>query len=162
MCTKNNKIICDYLGYKYIPHNNLQGFPKAGVWEVTTSKVLLKKGGRITKGEEFVRFKARTYKDLYLGIPALLKVVEKLENEDLRRYGYKWTFGDEQYFNNLGLRFLIWDREVEFEMSFELDPSKTISRKEFKNYGEDFRNKLKEVVVETIEYINKIKIESIK
>ena len=97
-----------------------------------------------------------------LDIPTLLKVVGKLENEDLRRYGYKWTFGDEQYFNNLGLRFLIWDREIEFEMSFELDPSKTISRKEFKNYGEDFRNKLKEVVVETIEYLNKIKIESIK
>lgn len=97
-----------------------------------------------------------------LDIPTLLKVVEKLENEDLRRYGYKWTYGDEQYFNNLGLRFLIWDREIEFEMSFELDPSKTISRKEFKNYGEDFRNKLKEVVVETIEYINKIKIENIK
>lgn len=97
-----------------------------------------------------------------LSIEELLKVVEKLENEDLRRYGYKWTFGDEQYFNNLGLRFLIWDREIEFEMSFELDPSKTISRKEFKNYGEDFYNKLEEVVVETIEYINKIKIESIK
>lgn len=97
-----------------------------------------------------------------LSIEELLKVVEKLENEDLRRHGYKWTYGDEQYFNNLGLRFLIWDREIEFEMSFELDPSKIISRKEFKNYGEDFRDKLEEVVVETIEYINKIKIESIK
>lgn len=97
-----------------------------------------------------------------LSIEELLKVVEKLENEDLRRYGYKWTYGDEQYFNNLGLNFTVWNRVMEFDMSFELDPSKTISRKEFKNYGEDFRNKLEELVVETIEYINKIKIENIK
>ena len=97
-----------------------------------------------------------------LSIEELLKVVEKLENEDLRRYGYKWTYGDEQYFNNLGLSFTVWDRVMEFDMSFELDPSKTISRKEFKNYGEDFRNKLEELVVETVEYINKIKIENIK
>lgn len=60
------------------------------------------------------------------------------------------------------LSFTVWDRALDFEMSFELDPSKIVSRKEFKNYGEDFRNKLEEVVVETIEYINKIKIENIK
>ena len=58
--------------------------------------------------------------------------------------------------------FTVWQRELEFDMSFELDPSKTISRRGFSNFGEDFRNKLEEVVVETIEYINKIKIESIK
>ena len=92
-----------------------------------------------------------------LSIEELLKVVEKLENEDLRRYGYKWTYGDEQYFNNLGLYFTVWDRVIEFEMNFELDPSKTISRKEFKNYGEDFRNKLEGLVIETIEYVNRIK-----
>lgn len=96
-------------------------------------------------------------REVTLSIEELLKVVEKLENEDLRRYGYKWTYGDEQYFNNLGLSFVIWNRTLKFDMDFELDPSKTISRKEFKNYEEDFRDKLEELIIETIEYVNRIK-----
>ena len=94
---------------------------------------------------------------VYLDMQSLLKVVEKLENEDLRTFGYKWEEGDEICFNNLGLNFTVWDRVMEFEMNFELDPSKTISRKDFKNYGEDFRNRLEELVTETIEYVNRIK-----
>lgn len=99
---------------------------------------------------EYLGYYNNTLEDLF-------KVVEKLENEDLRRFGYKWTMGDEQYFNNLGLDFNIWNREMCFDMNYELDPSKTISRKEFKNYGVDFHSKLEELVVETIEYINKVK-----
>lgn len=92
-----------------------------------------------------------------LTIPELLKVVEKLENEDLRAFGYKWEEGDEVCFNNLGLSFGIRHRTMKFDMDLELDPSKTISRKEFKNYGEDFRIKLEELVTETIEYVNKLR-----
>lgn len=159
---ENNKIIADYLEHVYIPFNDLQGFPKPGIFEVYKNckpihKLHPKKG--FVVGNDLMYFKGRKYNEMYFDTPELLKVVEKLENEDLRRYGYKWTFGDEQYFNNLGLSFTIWRRGVKFEMDFELDPSQTVCRKEFSNYHKDFRDKLEEVVVETIKYVNRIKIE---
>ena len=39
---EGSKLIAEYLGWKYIPFNDLQGFPKAG-WYQISKPIMLKK-----------------------------------------------------------------------------------------------------------------------
>lgn len=35
---EQSKILAEYLGWKYVPSNDLQGFPKAGWWKFVHKK----------------------------------------------------------------------------------------------------------------------------
>lgn len=156
MITEKSKVIAEYFGWIYVPFNDLKDFPKAG-WYKEVSKTL-HKGEVIFANNKYYSYLCRNHSDLrfYNDLNLLFQVVAKIEKEDLRHYCYKWESGDEQRFNFMGLEFIMFHGEVEFEIHFELDPSDTISKRKL-NF--DTLNKdLFEVVFETISWINNVKL----
>ena len=107
-----SKRIAEFLGYKYIPFNDLQGFPKAGWWKcIPKVKDIQKstvysfdgekeevkelnldlnlfrynnKNGWKVVGEQYCKFICRTHGDLrfWNSLDALVPVIQKIEKED--------------------------------------------------------------------------------
>lgn len=102
------KLIADYLGHKYIPFNDLQGFPKAGWYEVKTitpriikvkipspdsteliekdmdvSFISFSQAGWSRISNQKVKYICRKHEDLrfYNSVDALLPAIKKLEVE---------------------------------------------------------------------------------
>lgn len=85
-------------------------------------------------------------------------LINKIENEDLKEYHYTWKGPEDvlQY-NFQGISFDLFNRTMGFYISLDLDPGYTIYQTEF-NWS-NFEEKLIEVCVETVKYINKVKNE---
>ena len=156
---EGSKLIAEYLGWFYIPSNELRGYPKAGWWRDASLREAIDNIGKHSPDSEvFTKFlvcrkhhELRFYNDLNL----LFEVVGKIEEEDLQKYGYSWEFDGETYYNNQGLQFDIFNRRMDFSLGLELDPDVIISKRDF-NY-QNMREKLFEVIVETIQYIHECK-----
>lgn len=174
---KNAKIIANYLGWEYIPFNDLQGLPKAGWYETkpvvaNPQKMILPDGKEVTidfseipftkngwkrYGLKRYRYVCRTHGDLrfYNSFDALLPVISKLEKEDLKDFCYSWYYGEEKYYNFQKISFTLCDGGCYSEVEWDLDPPSTINN--------SFDEKLSWVqntfncVAETIEYVKRIK-----
>lgn len=183
---ESSKIIADYLGWKYFPFNNLQGLPKAGWYKVKSAapdvlkhKVIsslngestvreievdlnfLKynnKNGWILNGGNYYKYVCRHHADLrfYNSMDELLRVIEKLEKEDLSDYHYKWECVDGEIRNNfVKLSFVLYDKRCYSEIELDLDPAIEIAKgnDEHLTWIQNTFN----CVVDTINYVNKIR-----
>lgn len=148
------KIVAEYLGWRYVPSNDLQGFKKPG-WYRTPKFSELKGVGLFdfVDGQHW-KFITRKVDKYYFksNLDLLFEVVAKIETEDLKEKFYAWDDGEGLRFNFCGIDFSIFHGKMEFEVSWDLDPSTTISKRkvDYINIGED----LYEMVVEVIEWIN--------
>jgi len=80
-----SKLIAEYLGWKYIPHNDLQGFPKAGWFIVRDNQrmMLAKYDGWVKVEDKAVKFVCRNHSELrfWNSIDVLVPVIQKIEKE---------------------------------------------------------------------------------
>lgn len=81
--TEGSKLIAEYLGWKYIPSNDLQGFPKAGWYKDISTLKYFPKSGRVQIENGSAEFVCRKHHELrfYNSMDALLPVIKKLEKE---------------------------------------------------------------------------------
>lgn len=81
-----SKLIAEYLGWQYIPSNDLQGFPKPGWFEVNDNQrmLLARYEGWTKVGDKAVRFVCRKHSDLrfFNSLDALIPVIQKIEKEN--------------------------------------------------------------------------------
>ena len=165
---EQSKVLAEYLGWKYVPSNNLQGFPKAGWWIPLTSNPLTYHSspkGATKIGDSYYTYICRSHNDLrfYNSMDWLINVLEKITKEDLSEYMYSWEQcieGDEENcetevcYNFMNIDYYI---SKEFgtiiEINLELDPSMEIGR----GQGEDIVKNTFNACVEAVEYINKRK-----
>lgn len=174
---EQSKLIAEYLGWKYIPHNNLEEFTKAGWWiplqvteKVNTSigeitLPILSFKGATKIGDGYYTYICRSHNDLrfYNSMDWLIKVLDKLTKEDLSEYMYSWercVEGDEEdcetevCHNFMNVDYYI---SVEFgtiiEINLELDPAMEIGR----GQGEGIIKNTFNACVQAVEYINKRK-----
>lgn len=81
-----SKLIAEYLGWQYIPFNDLQGFSKAGWFEVKENQrmMLAKYDGWVKVDNKAVRFVCRKHSELrfYNSFDAIIPVIEKIEKEN--------------------------------------------------------------------------------
>jgi len=84
--TEGSKLIAEFLGWKYVPNNDLGNFPKAG-WYCESPKglpILSPKQGYPHKlDNRFYKYICRSHNDLrfYNSFDALIPSIEKLEKE---------------------------------------------------------------------------------
>lgn len=86
---KDNKIIAEYLGYKYFPFNNLQGLEKPGWYELRESSNPLAgllyhpKSGFVKLGGKYLRYICRSTNDFdfHSSWDSLMPVIQKLERD---------------------------------------------------------------------------------
>ena len=162
---EQSKILAEYLGWKYIPSNDLQGFTKAGWYVLLTYHSSPKSATKI--GDGYYKYVCRSHKDLrfYNSFDELIPVLNKLTEEDLSEYMYSWELcveGDEEdcetevCYNFMNIDYYI---SVEFgtiiEINLELDPAMEIGR----GQGEGIIKNTFNACVQAVEYINKIKNE---
>ena len=160
---EQSKILAEYLGWKYIPSNDLQGAPKAGWWSPLTYHNSPKDATKI--GDSYYKYVCRNHHELrfYNSMDWLIKVLEGFTKEDLKEYMYSWeqcVDGDEEgcetvvCYNFMNVDYYI---SKEFgtiiEINLELDPSMEIGR----GQGEDIVKNTFNACVEAVEYINKRK-----
>ena len=158
-----SKVLAEYLGWKYIPSNDLQGFPKAGWWVTLTYHSSPKGATKI--GDGYYKYVCRSHKDLrfYNSFDELIPVLNKLTEEDLSEYMYSWercVEGDEEdcetevCYNFMNVDYYI---SVEFgtivEINLEFDPAMEIGR----GQGEGIIKNTFNACVQAVEYINKRK-----
>ena len=160
---EQSKILAEYLGWKYIPSNDLQGFPKAGWWVPLTYHNSPKDATKI--GDEYYKYICRNHHELrfYNSMDWLIKVLEMLTKEDLSEYMYSFERckdrDEEDCETEVCYNFMNVDYYIskEFgtiiEINLELDPSMEIGR----GQGEDIIKNTFNACVEAVEYINKRK-----
>jgi len=153
-----SKLIANYLNWKYIPSNDLQGFQKAG-WHQINKPQMLKIGGWVNHpdGDFAHRWVCRTHAALrfYNSMDALLPVIEKLEKEDLGEYFYKWELEGEERSNFMNISFTLWFGGCYSDAELQLDPPMSISSN-MTNKFTWIQNTFK-TVVETIKYVEQVK-----
>lgn len=161
---EQSKILAEYLGWKYIPSNDLQGFTKAGWYVLLTYHSSPKSATKI--GDGYYKHICRNHHELrfYNSMDWLIKVLEMLTKEDLSEYMYSWercVEGDEEdcetevCYNFMNIDYYI---SMEFgtiiEINLELDPVMEIGR----GQGEDIVKNTFNACVQAVEYINKRKV----
>lgn len=177
---EGSKTIAKYLGWVYIPHNNLQGFSKAG-WFKTRKRVkkeditlplnkdkivvdgmFLQDSAKIKSGwfvvnDMYVKFVCRSHNELrfYNSMDALIPAIEKLENEDLSEFHYEWEDGRGMHNNFMSLDFNRWHNESHYSIDLELDPAIFIGS----HKGEGILKDTFHATVEAINYINNLRDE---
>lgn len=172
--TEDSKLIAKYLGWVYVPHNNLGNYKKAG-WYRTQERVeevLEKEGGTINKtliidsmrrkkgwdivDGKYVRFVCRSHNELrfYNSFDALIPAIEKLEKEDLSEFHYEWEDGRGKHNNFMGIRFSRFEDQSDFSIDLQLDPPTWIGE----GKGGGIVKDTFKAVVEAIKYINNVKI----
>jgi len=83
MIVEKSKMIAEFMGWQYVPHNSLNGFPKAGWWQMLThnsSLISSKHGGNYKDDNGYhYRFICRNHKDLrfYNSMDLLITVLDK-------------------------------------------------------------------------------------
>ena len=166
---EQSRLLAEYLGWKYIPSNDLQGFPKAGWYMPLSShreqKVNMKGLGSFIVGKIPYKYVCRNHHELrfYNSMDWLIKVLEMLTKEDLSEYMYSFErckdrdeegCETEVCYNFMNIDYYI---SKEFgtiiEINLELDPSMEIGR----GQGEDIVKNTFNACVEAVECINKIK-----
>ena len=160
---EQSKILAEYLGWKYVPSNDLQVFPKAGWWSPLTYHSSPKGATKI--GDSYYKHICRNHHELrfYNSMDWLIKVLEMLTKEDLSEYMYSWErckdrdedgCETEVCYNFMNIDYYI---SKEFgtiiEINLELDPVMEIGR----GKGEDIVKNTFNACVEAVEYINKRK-----
>ena len=161
---EQSKILAEYLGWKYIPSNDLQGFPKAGWWVPLISNPLtchtsLKGATKI--GDNCYKYVCRSHKDLrfYNSMDWLIKVLEMLTKEDLSEYMYSWErcveVDEEDCETEVCYNFMNIDYYIskEFGTIVEINPAMEIGR----GQGEGIIKNTFNACVQAVEYINKRK-----
>ena len=162
---EQSRLLAEYLGWKYIPSNDLQGFPKAGWYMPLSShreqKVNMKGLGSFIVGKIPYKYVCRNHHELrfYNSMDWLIKVLEMLTKEDLSEYVYSFERckdrDEEGCYNFMNIDYYI---SKEFgtiiEINLELDPSMEIGR----GQGEDIVKNTFNACVEAVEYINRRKI----
>ena len=143
MVVEKNKLIANYLGWKYIPFG---GESMECGWYKPCHK--------LTKGchKGFIHV-CRNHHQLNqcLSLEVLFEAVDKVQKEDVK-FGYSWeSIDDNTYYNNQGIKFSIFENVMEFYMERSLDPPKTISEKKLQYL--DLKSGLKELICETLEYL---------
>lgn len=83
-----SKLIAEYLGWKYIPFNDLQDFPKAGWYKQAPNNLIIvspKQGFPIKVKDRFYKYICRKHSELrfYNSMDALLPVIEKLNKDKI-------------------------------------------------------------------------------
>ena len=161
--TEQSRLLAEYLGWKYVPSNDLQGFPKAGWWSPLTYPSSPKGATKI--GDGYYKYVCRSHKDLrfYNSFDELIPVLNKLTEEDLSEYMYSWErckdrdedgCETEVCYNFMNIDYYI---SKEFgtiiEINLELDPAMEIGR----GKGEDIVKNTFNACVQAVEYINKRK-----
>lgn len=160
-----SKLIAEYLGWKYIPHNNLEEFTKAGWYMPLSShrvqKVNTKGLGSFIVGKIPYKYICRSHKDLrfYNSFDELIPVLNKLTEENLSEYMYSWVqcaYEDkegcetEMCYNFMNIDYCI---SVEFGTIIEINPAMEIGR----GQGEGIIKNTFNACAQAVEYINKIK-----
>lgn len=172
--TEKSKVIAEYLGWRYIPFNDLQGFPKAGWWQVEEREktsvtldsgevvntigvgdVMNRKQGWQIIDNSYVKFVCRNHSQLrfYNSFDALIPAIEKLEKEDLSDYCYKWKDGRGLNNNFVYVEFMRFRDNSFIAIEWELDPFTTIGKNEGKGIIKDTFY----AVYQAIKYINDLK-----
>lgn len=156
---EQSKVLAEYLGWKYIPSNDLQGFPKAGWWVTLTYHSSPKGATKI--GDSYYKYVCRNHHELrfYNSMDWLIKILDKLTKEDLSEHMYSWERckdrDEEGCYNFMNIDYYI---SVEFgtiiEINLELDPAMEIGR----GQGEGIIKNTFNACVQAVEYINKRKI----
>lgn len=162
---QKSKVIAEYLGWIYVPHNNLKNFPKAGWYTPLTScKPSKHSRSDIKVGDMYTKYVCRSHKDLrfYNSFDALILVLNKLTEEDLREYMYSWeqcTYEDkegcelETHYNFEYIGYDIDAPMTTIYINLTLDPAFDIGQCK----GEGIIKNTFEACFQAIEYINKIK-----
>ena len=156
---EQSKVLAEYLGWKYIPSNDLQGFPKAGWWIPLTYHSSPKGATKI--GDNYYTYICRNHHELrfYNSMDWLIKVLEMLTKEDLSEYMYSFErckdrdeegCETEVCYNFMNIDYYI---SKEFGTIIEINPAMEIGR----GQGEDIVKNTFNACVEAVEYINKRK-----
>ena len=153
---EQSKVLAEYLGWKYIPSNDLQGFPKAGWWSPLTYHNSPKDATKI--GDSYYKHICRNHHELrfYNSMDWLIKVLEMLTKEDLKEYMYSWercVEGDEEDCETGVFMNIDYYISVEFGTIIEINPAMEIGR----GKGEDIVKNTFNACVQAVEYINKRK-----
>lgn len=179
---QKSKVIAEYLGWIYIPHNNLGNFPKAG-WYIPLTKhekqkvdvkglgsfilycpPLKHSSSTFIVDEMPYKYVCRSHNQLrfHNSFDALIPVLNKLTEEGLKEYMYSWeecTYEDkegcelETCYNFEGIGWDVNRGYSQIYIHLALDP--TIFIGECK--GEGIVKNTFEACFQAIEYINKIK-----
>lgn len=170
---QKSKVIAEYLGWVYVPHNDLKDFPKAGWWkpvytingEIFPAKLL---SGATRIGNTFWKFVCRNHNQLrfYNSFDELIPVLNKLIEEDLREYMYSWEQcieGDEEgceLETQYNFEYIAYDIYAPINkdcatiyVNLTLDPAFDIGECK----GKGIIKNTFEACYQAIEYINKIK-----
>ena len=156
---EQSRLLAEYLGWKYVPHNNLEEFPKAGWWSPLTYHSSPKGDTKI--GDIYYTYICRNHHELrfYNSMDWLIKVLEMLTKEDLSEYMYSWercVEGDEEdcetevCYNFMNVDYYI---SKEFGTIIEINPAMEIGR----GQGEGIIKNTFNACVQAVEYINKRK-----
>ena len=161
---EQSRLLAEYLGWKYIPSNDLQGFPKAGWYVLLTYHSSPKGATKI--GDSYYKYVCRNHHELrfYNSMDWLIKILDKLTKEDLSEHMYSWErckdrdeegCETEACYNFMNIDYYI---SKEFgtiiEINLELDPAMEIGR----GQGEGIIKNTFNACVQAVEYINKRKI----
>lgn len=167
--TQKSKLLAEYIGLQYFPHNDLQGLPKAGWWQVAPFKKDLSeyiffnpKNGWVKYENKRAKFICRSHHELryFNDYNLLMEVAEKLENEDLKKYFYSWQEEDEVHFNFDCLSVDRFHYGWRVSVDLTLDPPMEISKSvEYKDLPD--RQQLFFVLADAVEYTNNLKNKNI-
>lgn len=154
---EGSKLLATYLGWIYVPHNDLQGYSKSGWWKPFTGKfrhdglqsVVDKKSKDHKDKFGSTYYVCRSHHELrfFNSYDFLFDVIYKLEKEDLKDYF------DEGNFMQVSVdRF---DGKWDACVNLNLDPPYWLSSDEHKNLPD--RGQLFEVLVAAVRKVNEIK-----
>ena len=160
--TEQSRLLAEYLGWKYVPSNDLQGFPKAGWYMPLSShreqKINMKGLGSFIVDKMPYKYVCRNHNQLrfYNSFDELIPVLNKLTEEDLSEYMYSWercVEGDEEDCETGVFMNIDYYISVEFGTIIEINPAMEIGR----GQGEGIIKNTFNACVEAVEYINKRK-----
>ena len=153
--TEASKILATYLGWIYVPSNNLGDYTKAGWYKMPKTAY----SAWATKyGSNYV---CRRHNDLrfYNSYDALSEVIDKLEKEDLSLYMYSWTDHTDESkvrYNFYGVKVDMDTDRIDVYIEHQLDPPSWISGEEDKELPK--KQRLFWALVESVKYINELKL----
>ena len=153
---EQSKILAEYLGWKYVPSNDLQVFPKAGWWSPLTYHSSPKGATKI--GDSYYKYICRNHHELrfYNSMDWLIKILDKLTKEDLSEHMYSFERckdRDEEGCETEVFMNVDYYISVEFGTIVEINPAMEIGR----GQGEGIIKNTFNACVQAVEYINKRK-----
>lgn len=180
---EGSKIIANYLGWVYIPFNDLQGLSKPGWYKRESSKPNIQKAtissfpekgnienitidvnlfkfnsknGWIKTEDYYYKYICRSHGDLrfYNSMDELIKIIDKIQKDfSIQKKGYSWEYEGEVRYNFQGFEFTLVQNGAYCDVNYDLDPPGEV----YKSFDEKLTwiQNTFIVVVETIKLINK-------